>query len=149
MQWGIGYSSEIILRFLRKLNIHVYHFKWNYVLMHRQNKTILKWTRSVHWQSFQSVTCESRTAYPSKAPEFTPSFVGVCVARCLLFCVMFSRSLLFVFLSFFFWSLCCLSFSFGHCVVCLFLLAIVLSVLRITASDCPFGIFKLFLRLFT
>jgi hypothetical protein len=30
---------------------------------------------------------------------------------------------------FFLWSLCCLSFSFGHCVVCLFPLVIVLSVL--------------------
>jgi uncharacterized RDD family membrane protein YckC len=29
---------------------------------------------------------------------------------------------------FFFWSLYCLSFSFGHCIVCLFLLVIVLSV---------------------
>jgi hypothetical protein len=28
-----------------------------------------------------------------------------------------------------------MSFSFGHCLVCLFLLAIVLSVLRVTASD--------------
>ena len=40
-------------------------------------------------------------------------------------------------------------FSFGHCVVCpfvLFLLAIVLSVLlRFSDSDYPFGIFKLFL----
>jgi hypothetical protein len=61
-----------------------------------------------------------------------------------------------------FWSLCCLSFfdlrllitplvSFGHCVVCpsiygfwlplWYLLVIVLSVLRFTASDYPFGIF--------
>ena len=61
-----------------------------------------------------------------------------------------------------FWPLCCQSFfelrlliiplvSFGHCVVspssydfwlsCWYLLAIVLSVLRVTASDYPFGIF--------
>ena len=60
-----------------------------------------------------------------------------------------------------FWSLYCLSFglrllitplvSFGHCIVCpsiysfwlplWFLLSIVLSVLRFTASDYPFGIF--------
>jgi hypothetical protein len=38
---------------------------------------------------------------------------------------------------FFFWSLFCLFF-------CLFLLVIVLSVLRYTNSDYPFGIFKLF-----
>jgi hypothetical protein len=43
--------------------------------------------------------------------------------RSLVFCVIFWRSL-FVFLSFFFWSLYCLSF--GHCIVCL--LVIVLSV---------------------
>jgi hypothetical protein len=71
-----------------------------------------------------------------------------------------------------FWPLCCLSFfdirllitplvSSGHCVVCLssiyvfwlplwYLLAIVLSVfLRYTASDYLFGIFKLFVKLFT
>jgi hypothetical protein len=67
-----------------------------------------------------------------------------------------------------FWPLCCLSFdwrllitplvSFGHCVVCpssiddfwlplWYLLTIVLSVLlRLTTSDYPFGIFKLFLK---
>jgi len=57
----------------------------------------------------------SRTAYPSGAPEFTPGFKWL--SSCYL---KFSRSL-FV----------------------LFLLAIVLSVLRFTASDYPFGIFKL------
>ena len=50
-------------------------------------------------------------------------FSGVCVAWYLVFCVMFCRSL-FVLLSF---------------------LAIVLSVLQFTASDCPFGIFKTFI----
>jgi hypothetical protein len=61
------------------------------------------------------------TAYPSCAPdhEFTPQvFSGICVAWSLVFCVRFCR-LLFV----------------------LFLLAIALSVLWFTASDCPFGIF--------
>ena len=66
----------------------------------------------------------------------TPPFGGVRVARSLVFCVMFCRSFFFVLLSFFFWPLCCLSF---------YLLAIVLSVLRLTDSDCSFGIFKLFL----
>ena len=37
-----------------------------------------------------------------------PVFSGVRVTRSLVFCVMFCRSL-FVFLSFFFWPLCCLS----------------------------------------
>jgi len=63
------------------------------------------------------------------------------------FCVVLCRSL-FVLLSFFFWPLCCLSFSFGHCVVCLFLLATVLSgLLLFVSSDFPFGIFKLFLNI--
>ena len=89
-----------------------------------------------------------------------------------------------LFLSFFFWLLCCLAFklrllialltssnvscpfSFGYCAVwpsnygfwkplwhlqtflLLFLLVIVLSVLQITASDSPFGIFKPFLSFF-
>ena len=88
-----------------------------------------------------------------------------CVARFLVLCVVFYRSL-FVLLSFFFRPLYCLFFfvlwplitplvSFGHCIVCSslyyglwlplwYLSAIVLSVLRFTASDYPFGIFKLF-----
>jgi hypothetical protein len=87
-------------------------------------------------------------------------FSGVRVTRSLVLCVMFIRSL-FVHLSFFFWSLCCLSLdlrllitfyvSCGHCVVCpssiyglwwplWYLVAIVLSVLRFTASDDLFGI---------
>ena len=48
-------------------------------------------------------------AYPSRATKFTPSFNGICVARSSVLCVMFCRSL-FVLVSFFFWSLCCLSF---------------------------------------
>jgi hypothetical protein len=44
-------------------------------------------------------------AYPSGAHEFTIGFRGVRVAQSLVLC----RSL-FVFLSFFFWPLCCLSF---------------------------------------
>jgi hypothetical protein len=33
-------------------------------------------------------TCGAGTAYPSRAPEFTPQgFSGVCVARSLVFCL--------------------------------------------------------------
>ena len=61
-------------------------------------------------------------AYPGYLSS-PPVFIGNCVARSLVFCVMFCRSL-FV----------------------LFPLAIVLPVLlRFTASDYPFGIFKLFI----
>jgi hypothetical protein len=92
----------------------------------------------------------------------TPVFSVVRVARSLVFCVMFCRSL-FVLLLFFYWSLHCLSFfdlrllvtplvSCGHCIVCYssdygfwlplwYLVDIVLSViLRITGSGYPFDI---------
>jgi hypothetical protein len=92
----------------------------------------------------------------------TPVFSVVRVARSLVFCVMFCRSL-FVLLLFFYWSLHCLSFfdlrllvtplvSCGHCIVCYssdygfwlplwYLVDIVLSaILRITVSGYPFGI---------
>jgi hypothetical protein len=66
------------------------------------------------------------TAYPSRAPVFTPVFSGVHFAWSLVFCLMFCRSLF---------------------VLSSFLLAIVLFVLlQFTTSDYPFGIFKLFLK---
>jgi hypothetical protein len=68
----------------------------------------------------------SRNYYPSGAPEFTPVISGYRVARSSDFCVMFCRSL-FVLLFLSFWSLCCLFYF------------------RFTASDYPFGIYKLFL----
>ena len=63
-------------------------------------------------------TCGAGTAYPFKAPEFTPGFQwgSCCLILTLVFCVGFCRSL-FV------------------CPFVLFLLTIVLSVLRFTASD--------------
>jgi hypothetical protein len=66
------------------------------------------------------------TAYPSGAPKFTPVFSGVRVTRSLVLYVCFV----------------------GHCLsICTFLLAIVLSVLRYTDFDYPFGIFKLLLHM--
>jgi hypothetical protein len=47
--------------------------------------------------------------YPSNAHEFIPCFSGVHGAQSLVFCAVFSKPL-FVFLSFFLWSLCCLFF---------------------------------------
>jgi hypothetical protein len=65
---------------------------------------------------------EDGTAYNSEAPEFTPCFSEVRVARSLVFCIMFSRSLFVIF-----------PFS------------IMLSVLpRFTNSYYSFDIFKLF-----
>jgi hypothetical protein len=88
-------------------------------------------------------------------PELTPVFYGVRVIQSIVLCIICCRSL-FVLVSFLFWSLCCLSFfdlqlQITHLVystssinVACFILAILLSVLRFTASDYPFGIFKLF-----
>ena len=77
---------------------------------------------------FQSCPCSWRWNYTPTLPEHLsspPVFSGIRVARSFVFCLMFGRS----------------SFV-------LFLLTIVLSVLlHFTASDCPFGIFKLFLCL--
>ena len=100
-------------------------------------------------------------AYPSGAPEFTPSFYWGSCYSIISFMCMFCRSL-FVLLSFLFWPLCCLFFfdirilitplvsSNSSCPFVLFLLAIVLSVLlRYTDSDYPFGIIKLFLERYT
>ena len=68
------------------------------------------------------VTCGAGTTDLSGAPEFTPVFSDVRVARSLIFCVLFCRSF-FVLFS--------------------FLFAIVLSVLlRFTASEYTFGILK-------
>jgi hypothetical protein len=71
------------------------------------------------------VTCGPEAAYPYGTHDFILSFSGVCVARS--FCVL---------LSFFIWPSCCLSFSFGHRVVCLFHLAIVLSLFFIWPLCC-------------
>jgi hypothetical protein len=76
------------------------------------------------------VTSGAGTAYLSGVPEFTSGFSGVRVTRSLVLYVCFVDR--------------CLSFKFV-----LFLLAIALSVLlRYTDSDCPFGIFKLYLTHF-
>ena len=53
------------------------------------------------------VTSGEGTAYPSGAPEFTPSFSGICFTRSYVLCVCFVDHYL---------SFCPLSF--GHCVVC-------------------------------
>jgi uncharacterized membrane protein YbhN (UPF0104 family) len=67
-------------------------------------------------------TCGAGTAYPSGALESPhPVFSGVRVARSLVFCVLFCRSVF----------------------VILFLVIILSVLLRFTASDYLFGIFKL------
>jgi hypothetical protein len=58
---------------------------------------------------FESENSGAEHAYPAGAHEFIPLVSGVHVVRSFVFCVVFCRSL-FVILSLFFWSLCCLSF---------------------------------------
>jgi hypothetical protein len=65
-----------------------------------------------------------------------PDFIRVFA----LFSFCYYFILRFVLLCFVDHCLCLCLFSFGHCIVCL--LAIVLSVFRITASDYPFGFFS-------
>jgi hypothetical protein len=81
-------------------------------------KSFLQWWKQ-NWQG----RCHmwSRDCFPFQSSP--PVFSEVCVARSLVFCVMLCR-LWFV----------------------LFLLAIVLSVLWFTATNLPFGTFKLFLK---
>ena len=67
--------------------------------------------------------------YKAEKLMSSPVFSGVRVTRSLVLCVLFYTSL-FVILSFFFWSLCCLY-------------------LRFTDYDQPFAIFKHFLQSFT
>ena len=71
------------------------------------------------------VTCGAGTAYLSGGPEFTLGF------KWCSYCSIF--------------SFLCKVLQIDVCVFVLFLLGIVLSVLRFTASDDPFDIFKLFL----
>ena len=72
------------------------------------------------------VTCGAGPANPSGAHEFTPVFSGVCVVRSLVFCVIFV-----------------------YIIVCHFvrfrLVTVLFVFLRFMTSNCPFGIFKLFL----
>ena len=71
-------------------------------------------------------TCIYHNIHTLEHPSSLTVFCVVCIARSLVFCVVFSR-LFFVLLSFFFWSLYCLVLllvillscpsSFGHCIV--------------------------------
>ena len=60
-----------------------------------------------YYSNTKDVASGTKTACPSGAPEFTPCFSEVRVARSLVLCVCFVDRCL---------SLC--TFSFGHCVVC-------------------------------
>ena len=88
---------------------------------------LMTYHRVFNWSNTTVATSGAGSSYPSGAPEFTPSFQ---------------------------WSSCCSVFSFQcdilYLIVChlyLFLFGIGLHViLRISASDYPFSIFKLFLK---
>jgi hypothetical protein len=81
----------------------------------RNHKPILSSFMTYHlvckMSNTTDVTCGAGTSYTSGTPGLAPGFNGIRVGRLLVFCVMYCRSL-FVLLSFFFWSLYCLSFSY-------------------------------------
>jgi hypothetical protein len=81
----------------------------------RNHKPILSSFMTYHLVCTMSnttdVTCGAGTSYTSGTPGLALGFNGIRVGRLLVFCVMYCRSL-FVLLSFFFWSLYCLSFSY-------------------------------------
>ena len=61
-------------------------------------------------------TCGIRAAYPFGAPGYISGFSWIHVARSLFYKVMFCKSL-FVILSFFLWSVCCLYFFDLHLLI--------------------------------
>ena len=93
------------------VGLHVLSMLFVFIFVYR---CLTRFSYHMVFVSFNSnttgVTHGTGTAYPSGALSSTPDFNGVRVARSLVFCVMFCRSL-YVLLSFFFWPLCCLSFD--------------------------------------
>ena len=102
-------------------------------------KLLMTYHRLLNKNNTTGAICGAGTVYPFRAQHLTspPVFSVARVTRSLVF--MCNVLLIVVNCPFvlFFWQLCCLSFfSFCHCVVCpFFLFAIVLSVLRFTASN--------------
>ena len=99
-------------------------------------------TGATHWAG---------TAYPSAHPS-SPIFSGVRFAQSLVFCVMLCRSL-FILLSFFVFSLYCMSFDLRLLITLLvssiYVFWLPLWCLRFTPSDNPFGILDLRLLITT
>jgi hypothetical protein len=93
------------------------------------------------------------TTYPSRAPEFTSRFSGVCAIRSLVICVCFADHCL-ASLFYYFLPLYCLFLDLRILIIPLVLsssslffcpfLVIVLSLLRFRDSDYTFGILKFF-----
>jgi len=110
----------------------------------RKHILVLSSFMSYHWvcknsSNMMAVTSGVGTVYPSRAPEFIPSFSGVPSAQSLVFCVVFCRPWFFL-LSYLFLPLYFLSCDSRLLITPLaFIFAIVFSVLRFTTS--PFGIY--------
>ena len=86
--------------------------------------SVMTYHRGCNNSNTTAVACGTGTAYYSTAPAFTPGFSGIRVARFL-----------------------CSVLKIIFCPFVLFPLSIVLSaLLRFTASDYPFDIFKLFIE---
>jgi hypothetical protein len=71
---------------------------------------LMTYHRVCNKRNTTGATCEAGTAYPSGGPDLLSVLSRVRIVRSLVFCVRFCRSM-FVFLFFFFWALCCLSFD--------------------------------------
>jgi hypothetical protein len=84
------------------------------------------YVRTAYWcvTQYPFGWCSCRLTVTQRAPEFIPFLVRFHVAQSFVFCVVFCRSLY-------------------TCTTVLFRLTIVLSILRFTAYDYPFGILKL------
>ena len=82
--------------------------------------------RTVYWcvTQYPFSWCSCRSTVTRRAPEFILFFSEIHVVQSFVFCVVFCRSLY-------------------TCTIVLFRLTIVLSILRFTAYDYPFGILKL------
>jgi hypothetical protein len=77
--------------------------KWPHIcsICHNYNlvlSSFLIYHQVCNKSNMTGATCRAVAAYPSRAPEFTPIFSGVCVAWSLVFCVMLCM-LLFVLFS--------------------------------------------------
>ena len=110
---------------LLPLNYYVLFIIFIYLDMQVSNTISISNIIRVVNSNSMAATSAAGTTHPSGAHAFIPIFSVVHIAQTLAHCVVFCKSFFFL---------------------VLFLLAIVFSVLlRFTASDYPFGVFKIFL----
>ena len=121
LHWNVNVTHSVLISIHLRQNIIS---AWHSLYVSRLIRAMIQmWISAMiqMWISASLTGATCRTADHSGAPEFTPCFSWVRVARSLVFCVVFWRSLFFI-LSFFFWAL--------NCIVC-------------SSSTYPFDILKL------